>query len=311
MYEKLINNMETIIIGKEVVVRRLLIALLAEGHVLIEDVPGVGKTTAAQALAKSMDLSFSRVQFTPDLLPSDILGVSVYRRETYDFIFNKGPIFNQIVLADEINRASPKTQSSLLEAMEERQVTMDGKTYVFDGPFMVVATQNPIEYEGTFPLPEAQLDRFLMKIKIGYPEKEDEMKIVERMGTRQDISSLESVLTAEEVHSMQTNVKQVHADESIWSYIVDIVRKTRSSDEVLLGCSPRAAVGLLTAAKARAYIHDRTYVIPEDVRELAQDVLAHRLIVKPEIRYKGRTSEHIIRDLMDFVKVPKVVIHDE
>jgi len=311
MYEKLINNMETIIIGKEVVVRRLLIALLAEGHVLIEDVPGVGKTTAAQALAKSMDLSFSRVQFTPDLLPSDILGVSVYRRETYDFVFNKGPIFNQIVLADEINRASPKTQSSLLEAMEERQVTMDGTTYAFDGPFMVVATQNPIEYEGTFPLPEAQLDRFLMKIKIGYPDKADEMKIVERMGTRQDISKLESVLTAEEVDIMQEKVKQVHADESIWSYIVDIVRKTRSSDEVLLGCSPRAAVGLLTAAKARAYIHDRTYVIPEDVRELAQDVLAHRLIVKPEIRYKGRSSEQIVQDLLDFVKVPKVVVHDE
>lgn len=311
MYEKLINNMESIIIGKEVVLKRLLIALLSEGHLLIEDVPGVGKTTAAQALAKSMDLSFSRVQFTPDLLPSDILGVSVYRRDTYDFAFNKGPIFNQIVLADEINRASPKTQSSLLEAMEERQVTMDGKTYAFDGPFMVIATQNPIEYEGTFPLPEAQLDRFLMKIKIGYPDKADEMKIVERMGTRQDISALETVLTVDEVRNMQASVKAVHADESIWAYIVDIVRKTRASDEVILGCSPRAAVGLLIAAKARAFINDRTYVIPEDVRELAVDVLAHRLIVKPEIRYKGRTSEHIINDLVEFVKVPKVVVHDE
>ena len=311
MYEKLINNMQSIIIGKEVVLRRLLIGLLSEGHILIEDVPGVGKTTAAQAMAKSMNLSFSRVQFTPDLLPSDILGVSVYRRDTYDFTFNKGPIFNQIVLADEINRASPKTQSSLLEAMEERQVTMDGKTYVFDGPFMVIATQNPIEYEGTFPLPEAQLDRFLMKIRIGYPDKNDEMKIVERMGTRQDISALDTVLTVDEVKHMQSTVKEVHADESIWAYIVDIVRKTRVSDEVILGCSPRAAVGLLTAAKARAFINDRTYVIPEDVRELAVDVLAHRLIVKPEIRYKGRTSEHIIGDLIDFVKVPKVVLHDE
>jgi len=311
MYDKLIKNMESIIIGKEVVLRRLLVALLAEGHVLIEDVPGVGKTTAAHAMAKSMDLSFSRVQFTPDLLPSDILGVSVYRRETYDFVFNKGPIFNQIVLADEINRASPKTQSSLLEAMEERQVTMDGKTYVFEGPFMVIATQNPIEYEGTFPLPEAQLDRFLMKIKIGYPEKADEMKIVERMGTRQDIRTLESVLTIDEMREMQASVKLVHADESIWAYIVDIVRKTRVSDEVILGCSPRAAVGLLTASKARAYINDRTYVIPEDIRELAVEVLAHRLIVKPEIRYKGRTSEDIINDLINFVKVPKVVVHDE
>jgi len=311
MYEKLMENMQSIIVGKDKALRRLLIALLAEGHVLIEDVPGVGKTTAAHAMAKSMDLSFSRIQFTPDLLPSDILGVSVYRRDTYDFLFNKGPIFSQIVLADEINRASPKTQSSLLEAMEERQVTMDGKTYVFDGPFMVIATQNPIEYEGTFPLPEAQLDRFLMKIRIGYPEKDDEMKIVERMGTREDISSLVSVLTVEETREMQAAVKEVHADESIGAYIVDLVRKTRISDEVILGCSPRAAVGLLTAAKARAYINERQYVIPEDVRELATEVLAHRLIVKPEIRYKGRTAENIIRDLIDFVKVPKVVVHDK
>ncbi len=311
MYEKLIKNMESIIIGKEIVLRRLLIALLAEGHVLIEDVPGVGKTTAAQAMAKSMDLSFSRVQFTPDLLPSDILGVSVYRRDTYDFVFNKGPIFNQIVLADEINRASPKTQSSLLEAMEERQVTMDGKTYVFEGPFMVIATQNPIEYEGTFPLPEAQLDRFLMKIKIGYPEKEDEMQIVARMGTRSDINTLTSVLTVEETQQMQTAVKEIHADASIWAYIVDLVRKTRVSEEVILGCSPRAAVGLLTAAKARAFINDRNYVIPEDIRELAVEVLAHRLIIKPEIRYKGRSAEDIVSDLVQFVKVPKVVVHDK
>lgn len=303
--------MESIIIGKEIVLRRLLIALLAEGHVLIEDVPGVGKTTAAQAMAKSMDLSFSRVQFTPDLLPSDILGVSVYRRDTYDFVFNKGPIFNQIVLADEINRASPKTQSSLLEAMEERQVTMDGKTYVFEGPFMVIATQNPIEYEGTFPLPEAQLDRFLMKIKIGYPEKEDEMQIVARMGTRSDINTLTSVLTVEETQQMQTAVKEIHADASIWAYIVDLVRKTRVSEEVILGCSPRAAVGLLTAAKARAFINDRNYVIPEDIRELAVEVLAHRLIIKPEIRYKGRSAEDIVSDLVQFVKVPKVVVHDK
>lgn len=311
MYEKLVNNMKSIIIGKEKVLKRLLISLLAQGHILIEDVPGVGKTTAAQALAKSMDLSFNRVQFTPDLLPSDILGVSVYRRDTYDFVFKKGPIFNQIVLADEINRASPKTQSSLLEAMEERQVTIDGTTYGFEGPFMVIATQNPIEYEGTFPLPEAQLDRFLMKIRIGYPDKEDEMKIVERMGTRGDIATLNKVLSADEVKTMQEAVKEVHADDSIWAYIVDIVRKTRASDEVMLGCSPRAAVGLLIASKARAYINDRTYVIPEDIRDLAVDVLAHRLIVKPEIRYKGRSSENIIKDLVEFVKVPKVVVHDE
>lgn len=223
----------------------------------------------------------------------------------------KGPIFNQIILADEINRASPKTQSSLLEAMEEGQVTIDGTTYAFDGPFMVIATQNPIEYEGTFPLPEAQLDRFLMKIKIGYPDKSDEMKIVERMGTRRDIATLKTVLSADEVKAMQEAVKDVHADDSIWAYIVDIVRKTRVSDEVILGCSPRAAVGLLIAAKARAYINDRTYVIPEDVRDLAVDVLAHRLIVKPEIRYKGRGSENIVKDLVEFVKVPKVVVHDE
>ncbi len=311
MHEKLMENMKSIIIGKDDALRRILTALLANGHILIEDMPGVGKTTAAKVLAKSMELSFSRIQFTPDLLPSDILGVSVYRRDTYAFEFRKGPVFNQIVLADEINRASPKTQSSLLEAMEERQVTMEGKTYVFEGPFMVIATQNPIEYEGTFPLPEAQLDRFLMKISMGYPAREDEMKIVERMGTQTDLNKISSVVSPREVIQMQEDVKSVHADESIWAYIVDIVRKTRSSDEVVLGCSPRAAVGLLSAAKAHAYIKSRKFVLPEDVRELAIDVLAHRMIVKPEVRYKGRRASEIVADILSIVKVPKVMAHDE
>ncbi len=311
MHNKLIESMKSVIVGKEAVLERILTALLAEGHVLIEDVPGVGKTTAAKALAKSMDLSFSRIQFTPDLLPSDILGVSVYRRDTYAFEFRKGPVFSQIVLADEINRASPKTQSSLLEVMEEHQVTMDGKTFAFQGPFMVVATQNPIEYEGTFPLPEAQLDRFLMKIKIGYPGRKDEMNIVGRMGTRSDIGKLEAVATEAEVMEMQAQVRQVHADESIGAYIVDIVRKTRESDEVLLGCSPRAAVGLLAAAKAHAYIHNRRYVLPEDVKSLASDVLAHRIIIKPEVSYTGRRGRDIVEDILSITGVPKVTGYEE
>ncbi len=311
MHNKLIESMKSVIVGKEAVLERILTALLAEGHVLIEDVPGVGKTTAAKALAKSMDLSFSRIQFTPDLLPSDILGVSVYRRDTYAFEFRKGPVFSQIVLADEINRASPKTQSSLLEVMEEHQVTMDGKTFAFQGPFMVVATQNPIEYEGTFPLPEAQLDRFLMKIKIGYPGRKDEMNIVGRMGTRSDIDKLETVATEAEVMEMQAQVRQVHADESIGAYIVDIVRKTRESDEVLLGCSPRAAVGLLAAAKAHAYIHNRRYVLPEDVKSLASDVLAHRIIIKPEVSYTGRRGRDIVEDILSITGVPKVTGYEE
>ncbi len=311
MHNKLIESMKSVIVGKEAVLERILTALLAEGHVLIEDVPGVGKTTAAKALAKSMDLSFSRIQFTPDLLPSDILGVSVYRRDTYAFEFRKGPVFSQIVLADEINRASPKTQSSLLEVMEEHQVTMDGKTFAFQGPFMVVATQNPIEYEGTFPLPEAQLDRFLMKIKIGYPERKDEMNIVGRMGTRSDMDKLEAVATEADVMEMQAQVRQVHADESIGAYIVDIVRKTRESDEVLLGCSPRAAVGLLAAAKAHAYIHNRRYVLPEDVKSLASDVLAHRIIIKPEVSYTGRRGRDIVEDILSITGIPKVTGYDE
>ncbi len=311
MHNKLIESMKSVIVGKEAVLERILTALLAEGHVLIEDVPGVGKTTAAKALAKSMDLSFSRIQFTPDLLPSDILGVSVYRRDTYAFEFRKGPVFSQIVLADEINRASPKTQSSLLEVMEEHQVTMDGKTFAFQGPFMVVATQNPIEYEGTFPLPEAQLDRFLMKIKIGYPERKDEMNIVGRMGTRSDMDKLKAVATEADVMKMQAQVRQVHADDSIGAYIVDIVRKTRESDEVLLGCSPRAAVGLLAAAKAHAYIHNRRYVLPEDVKSLASDVLAHRIIIKPEVSYTGRRGRDIVEDILLITGIPKVTGYDE
>lgn len=293
-------------IGKDQVVRRLMTAMLAGGHVLIEDVPGVGKTTMAKALAKSIDLDFQRIQFTPDLLPSDILGVSIYEKEAGQFVYKKGPIFSQIVLADEINRASPKTQSSLLEAMQERQVTMDGVTYAMKEPYMVLATQNPIEYEGTFPLPEAQLDRFIMKLSIGYPEKGEEMDILGVLQGRDTLVDIQSVMTSQDILDMREKADAVHVEPALWEYIVDITRRTRASDEIILGASPRASLALYKASKAHAFLHGRSYVLPEDVRELAADVLSHRLILKPEVRYKGRSQRDIVEDIVQFVRVPKV-----
>lgn len=293
-------------IGKDRVVRRLMTAMLAGGHVLIEDVPGVGKTTMAKALAKSIELDFQRIQFTPDLLPSDILGVSIYEKEAGQFVYKKGPIFSQIVLADEINRASPKTQSSLLEAMQERQVTMDGVTYAMKEPYMVLATQNPIEYEGTFPLPEAQLDRFIMKLSIGYPEKGEEMDILGVLQGRDTLADIQSVMTSQDILNMREKADAVHVEPALWEYIVDITRRTRESDEIILGASPRASLALYKASKAHAFLHGRSYVLPEDVRELAADVLSHRLILKPEVRYKGRSQRDIIEDIVQFVRVPKV-----
>ncbi len=307
MHEKLVGNIGKVIIGKDDVVMKLMTALLAGGHVLIEDVPGVGKTTMAKALAKSIDLSFQRIQFTPDLLPSDILGVSIYNREADAFVYKKGPIFSQIILADEINRASPKTQSSLLEAMEERQVTMDGVTHTMEEPFMVLATQNPIEYEGTFPLPEAQLDRFIMKLSIGYPDKSQEMDILAKLQGRDHLSLISSVLAGADVLAMREEVDQIHVEPAIWEYIVDITRRTRESDEIVLGASPRASLALYKTARAHAYLAGRTYVLPEDVKALAPDVLSHRLIIKPEVRYKGRTPKTVIEDILQFVRVPKVM----
>jgi MoxR-like ATPase len=285
-------------------VSKVLVALLAEGHVLIEDVPGVGKTTLAKAVAQSIDCSFSRIQFTPDLLPSDILGVSVYNQKESDFVYKKGPIYAHVVLADEINRASPKTQSSLLEAMEERQVTMDGSTYKLEEPFIVVATQNPIEYEGTFPLPEAQLDRFMIKIKIGYPEELHELRIFDKIDKHFKAEDLAPVLSASDINDMRKQVSDVHMAEEIEAYIFSIVRKTRENDDILLGCSPRAAISLYKASKAKAYVEGRDFVIPEDIQTLAEDVLSHRMVLKPEIKYRGETGRSMIGKILNATKAP-------
>lgn len=306
MINKFLNNIDRVIIGKKSAVKKVLIAILAEGHVLIEDVPGVGKTTLAKSVARSIDSSFSRIQFTPDLLPSDILGVSIYNQKEGDFVYKKGPIYAQVVLADEINRASPKTQSSLLEAMEERQVTMDGNTYKIKEPFIVLATQNPIEYEGTFPLPEAQLDRFMLKIRIGYPNSEDELRIFDKIDQQLRAEDLEPVINAEEILKMRDAVNKVHMAKEIEMYIFNIIRETRENEDIILGCSPRAAIALYKASKAYAFTEGRDYVIPEDVQELAVDVLSHRLVLKPEIKYKGETGRSMIDLILNTTRAPRI-----
>ncbi|MBI9012998.1 MAG: MoxR family ATPase [Clostridiales bacterium] len=306
MIKKFLGNIDRVIIGKQEVVSKVLVALLAEGHVLIEDVPGVGKTTLAKAVAKSIDCSFSRIQFTPDLLPSDILGVSIYNQKDSDFVYKKGPIYAHVVLADEINRASPKTQSSLLEAMEERQVTMDGNTYKLEEPFIVMATQNPIEYEGTFPLPEAQLDRFMVKIKVGYPDEANELRIFDKVDQQIYAEDLIPVLTAAEINTMRAEVLKVHMSQELEAYIFSIIRATRENDDILLGCSPRAAISLYKASKAQAFIKGRDYVIPEDVQVLTEDVLSHRIVLRPEVKYRGETGRSMINMILDATRAPKI-----
>lgn len=306
MNKKFIDNIDQVIVGKASVVNKVLIALLAEGHILIEDVPGVGKTTLAKAVAKSIDCSFSRIQFTPDLLPSDILGVSVYNQKELDFVYKKGPIYAQVVLADEINRASPKTQSSLLEAMEEKQVTMDGNTYKIEEPFIVLATQNPIEYEGTFPLPEAQLDRFMMKIQIGYPEMSHELRIFDKIDNQIKAEDLLPVLSAEDILEMRSKVNQIHMSRELEEYIFNIIRSTREDHDIVLGCSPRAAISMYKAAKAKAFTENRDYVVPEDIKHLAEDVLSHRIILKPEVKYKGLTGRSKIQEIISRTRAPQM-----
>lgn len=306
MIEKFVENIDKVIIGKKEVASKVLMVLLAEGHVLIEDVPGVGKTTLAKSVARSIDCTYSRIQFTPDLLPSDILGVSIYNQRDFEFEYKKGPIYAQVVLADEINRASPKTQSSLLEAMEERQVTMDGNTYKIKEPFIVLATQNPIEYEGTFPLPEAQLDRFMIKMQIGYPDESNELRIFDKIDNHIKAEDLLPVLSADEIIEMRKKVSDIHIAREIEEYIFTIIRATRNSDDVVLGCSPRAAISLYKATKARAFIEGRDFVIPEDVQFLAEDVLSHRIILKPEVKYRGETGRTIISTILNEVHAPRI-----
>ena len=301
---RIIENVAKVIVGKTAVVEQALAALVAQGHILVEDVPGVGKTTLSKALAISIGCSFQRIQFTPDLLPSDVTGISVYNQQSQDFNFRPGPIMSQVVLADEINRATPKTQAALLEAMEEHQVTVDGVTHPLRPPFMVVATQNPIEYEGTFPLPEAELDRFLMRLSLGYPDFTEEMAIIERQEQNHPIDSLESVASPEEVVSMQEAAKQVYVDRLVRHYIVTLTEATRGHRDVALGASPRATLGLFRTARALALVQDRDYVVPDDIKLLAAAVLSHRIVLSPAARMRGIRSEGVINELLNQVNVP-------
>jgi len=302
--ERLIQNVERVIFGKRDVIELTVICLLCQGHLLIEDVPGVGKTMLAKALARSLGGSFKRIQFTPDMLPSDVTGNSIYNQKTGEFEFRPGPIMAQIVLADEINRATPKTQAALLEAMEERQVTVDGVTYRLGPPFLVLATQNPIEYEGTFPLPEAQLDRFLMRVSLGYPSPEQEMAILDAQQFSHPIEKLRQVTTIEEVVAMQEALKSVYADKLIKEYIVTLVDATRHHPDVYLGASPRGALTLFRTAQARAAIHNRDYVIPDDVKALAPATLGHRIIISPAARLRGTVASDILDELLRTTPVP-------
>jgi MoxR-like ATPase len=301
---KIIDNVESVIIGKRETIELTLTGLLAQGHLLIEDVPGVGKTMLARSIAKSIGCSFRRIQFTPDMLPSDVTGVSVFNQKTLEFEFRPGPIMAQIVLTDEINRATPKTQSALLEAMEERQATVDGVTYPMQRPFLVLATQNPIEYEGTFPLPEAQLDRFMLRISLGYPSKEDEQRILDAQQFKHPIEEIGQVVTVQELVEAQEQVKEVYVDELIKKYIVDLVSLTREHPDAYLGASPRGSLTLYRTAQVRAAIDGRDYVIPDDVKMLARSALAHRLIVSPSARIKDVEPRSVIEDVIQSTPVP-------
>jgi MoxR-like ATPase len=301
-FEKIAENVETAIQGKAGTVRLALVALLAEGHVLLEDVPGVGKTMLAKSIARSINCSWHRIQFTPDLLPSDVTGVNVWDRTAGEFRFKPGAVF--ICLGDEINRASPKTQSALLEAMEERQVTVDGKTHLLDEPFMVIATQNPIEHEGTYPLPESQLDRFMMRLSMGYPSRESELEILETHGKESKLVDLEPVADAEMISALVRVAREVHVAPTLKRYIVDITESTRGNPDVYLGASPRASLYLLKAARAVAGSRGRDYVVPDDIQDLVVPVLAHRVLLSPEAQMRGATTEGVLQGLLGQVPIP-------
>lgn len=302
--EKLIANVEKVIVGKHDEVQLTLLALLCQGHLLIEDVPGVGKTMLAKSIARSIGCAFQRIQFTPDMLPSDVTGVSVFNQKTRDFEFRPGPVMAQIVLTDEINRATPKTQSALLECMEERQLTVDGTTYPMARPFLVLATQNPIEYEGTFPLPEAQLDRFMMRISLGYPDAEDEINMMDAQQYVHPVEEIGQVVDVEELLEAQGTVKDIYIDDSVKEYIVAVVGETRKHPDVYLGASPRGSLALYKTGQARAAILGRDYVIPDDIKALAQVTLAHRLIISPSARIKNVDPKAVVEEIIDSVPVP-------
>jgi len=303
-FDLIATNVEKVIQGKRDVVELALLALVAEGHVLVEDVPGVGKTQLAKSVARSIDSEFQRVQFTPDLLPSDVTGVSVWDRNRNEFEFKPGPIFANIVVGDEINRASPKTQSALLEAMEERQVTSDGMTRPLPLPFMVMATQNPLEHEGTYPLPESQLDRFMMRVVIGYPSRQKELEILDTHGVRSTFLDLEPVVSVEEIEELIVVAREVTVSSSVKTYIIDLVDGTRQHPDVLLGASPRSALFLQRLSRARAASQGREYVTPDDIKMLAHPVLEHRMGLRPEAQMRGETLPDVIEDLMTRLRVP-------
>jgi len=302
--ERLINNLEKVIVGKRDTLELIVVGLLCQGHILIEDVPGVGKTMMARSLACSLACSFSRIQFTPDMLPSDVTGVSIYNQQKNKFEFRAGPIIGQIILADEINRATPKTQAALLEAMEERQVTVDGVTHILPRPFMVLATQNPIEYEGTFPLPEAQLDRFLLRARLGYPDLSDEIKILDKQQFQHPIETLKAVVKAQEVLDAAETIKSIYLSPAAKRYITDLTRRTRQTADIYLGASPRGTLGLSRACQAYAALQGRDYVLPDDVKDLAVPVLAHRIIVSPEARLRELSADRIVQDVIHSMPVP-------
>lgn len=296
--EKILNNLEKVIVGKRQSLEMIVIGLLCEGHILIEDVPGVGKTMLARSLARSLDCIFNRIQFTPDMLPSDVTGISIYNQQKKKFEFRPGPIVGQIILADEINRATPKTQAALLEAMEEHQITVDGITHPLPKPFMVLATQNPIEYEGTFPLPEAQLDRFLLRMRVGYPNIMDEIRIMDDQRLQHPIETLKPVAKLKDVVQAMNTVKKVYLSNAVKRYIVDLSTRTRQSPDVYLGASPRGSLSLARAGQAKAALMGRDHVLPDDIKSLAVPVLAHRIIVSPAARLRDLSSDKIVQEIV-------------
>jgi MoxR-like ATPase len=302
--DRIITNIEKVIVGKRATIELAIAGLLCQGHILIEDVPGVGKTMLARSLARSLGCSFSRIQFTPDMLPSDVTGVTIYNQINHQFEFRPGPVLAQVVLSDEINRATPKTQAALLEAMEERQVTVDGVTHPLPRPFMVLATQNPIEYEGTFPLPEAQVDRFLLRIRLGYPAIEDEIQILERQQFHHPLEELEQVVSLPELLEAQEAIKAIYVAPSLKRYLVELVRQTRQHSEVYLGASPRGSLALYRTAQARAAMHNRDYVTPDDIKAFAVPTLAHRVILGPGARLRDLSSSQIVEEILSSMPVP-------
>lgn len=302
--ERLKKNIGEVLVGKDAMVELALVALLCEGHLLIEDVPGIGKTTLARAIARSLSCSFARIQFTPDLLPADISGVSIFNRQTSEFEFRPGPILNQLVLADEVNRATPRTQSALLEAMQERTVTVDGVTHEIPRPFLVMATQNPIELEGTFPLPEAQVDRFMLKVKLGYPTEAEENEILLRYRHTDPLESLKPVASPTELLAAQKQVRDITVEDSVRQYMVRLVQSTREHPAVELGASPRGSMALYRASQALAAMRGRSFVLPDDVKYLAPFVLTHRMVISPQTRLRGRTPETVLAEIIESVPVP-------